>query len=298
MPASPKPSRAPRHATSPGIGRTETISSSENQWIRRFRATLRGSGPSEDGWIGVEGPHLVEEALSSGLGLGALLVSDSGAHHLDRLATELSRDSRGSALRNLRVFRTPDRLFAGVAGTETPQGIAALVSAPERTFDDLLRGEVPLVVILVGVQDPGNVGTVVRSAEAFGATGVLATRGTAHPLSPKALRASAGSALRLPVISGTAAPVALAQLKVAGLRVFATCVESSQSSSRAPATADLRGPIAILIGNEGAGLPAEVERSADARLQIPIAAAVESLNAAVAASVLLYEAARQRGRHE
>ncbi len=273
-------------------GRSETISSAENQWLKRFRAALRASAPEQDGWLGLEGPHLVQEAFASGLECGAILLSASGEHFLEQLTRA---SSRATFLKHVRILRTSDKLFAGVAGTETPQGIAALVRAPHRTFDDLLVGGVPLVVVLVGVQDPGNVGTVVRSSEAFGATGVLATRGTAHPWSPKALRASAGSALRLPVISGIAAPVALAQLRVMGLKLFAASVEPVAASSASPGASDLRGPCAILIGNEGSGLPAEIDRSADARLQIPIAPTVESLNAAVAASVLLYEAARQRG---
>ncbi len=278
-----------------GEGRSETISSAENQWLKRFRAALRASVPETDGWLGLEGPHLVEEAIASGLEIEAILLSASGEHHLDRIRLTSSASPGATSLKDVRILRTSDKLFAGVARTETPQGIAALVRAPNRAFEQLLAGDIPLVVVLVGVQDPGNVGTVVRSAEAFGATGVLATRGTAHPWSPKALRASAGSALRLPVVSGIAAPVALAQLRVMGLKLFAASVEPVAASSASPAASDLRGPSAILIGNEGAGLPAEIARSADARLQIPIASAVESLNAAVAASVLLYEAARQRG---
>ena len=297
MTSGPKFAGAPRAALPRGMGRSETLSSAGNQWIKRFRAALRASAPEEDGWLGLEGPHLVEEALASGLEFSAILVSASGEHHFEKLLQADSTFVARGALKNVRILRTSNKLFAGVAGTETPQGIAALVRAPNRAFEDLLGGDVPLVVVLVGVQDPGNVGTVVRSAEAFGATGVLAARGTAHPWSPKALRASAGSALRLPVISGIAAPVALAQLRVMGLKLFAASVEPVAASSASPAASDLRGPSAILIGNEGAGLPAEIDRSADARLQIPIASAVESLNAAVAASVLLYEAARQRGNH-
>ena len=147
------------------------------------------------------------------------------------------------------------------------------------------------MVVLVEVQDPGNVGTIVRSAEAFGATGLAATRGTANPFSPKALRASAGSALRLPVLAGASAPVLLTQLRASGVRIFA----ASSERGAAPHESNLRAAAALLIGNEGGGLPPEVERSADARIRIPVAAPVESLNAAVAASVLLYEAARQRG---
>jgi TrmH family RNA methyltransferase len=275
----------PAHSRS---ARAETITSPENRWLKAFRAALRHPGAPDDGWVGIEGPRLVAEALCSGLEVSALLVSPSGERHLEAIGA--------SGFSGLQVLRTADRLFAGVAGTETPQGIAALVRPRPSTFDDLLRGGVPLVVVLVGVQDPGNVGTILRSAEAFGATGIVATRGSAYPWAPKALRASAGSALRLPILAGLAAPVALAQLRIAGLKLFAASLHDLPSSVALSAEAtDLRGPLALLVGNEGSGLPPEIERSADCLVRIPVAAPVESLNAAIAASVLLYEAARQRG---
>lgn len=259
----------------------ELITSSDNRWLKRFRCALRQAETSEDGLVGIEGMRLVEDALASRIEVAALLVSASGEEHLSRL--------RAGPPPNVPLLRTTDRLFAGVADTQTPQGIAALVRPRATRFDDLVRG-LALVVVLAGVQDPGNVGTILRSAEAFGASGVVAAKGTAHPFSPKALRASAGSALRLPVASGLALPVVLAQLRMAGLRLYA----ASLHGTLPPAQADLRAPSALIIGNEGAGLPAEIERSADVLLQIPIEAPVDSLNAAVAASVLLYEAARQR----
>ena len=220
MQSSGKFGGAARTALPRGAARSEAISSAENQWLKRFRAALRSSVPEPDGWLGLEGPHLVEEAIASGLELEAILLSASGEHHMVRTQLASSASPGATSLKNVRILRTSDKLFAGVAGTETPQGIAVLVRAPNRAFEQLLAGDVPLVVVLVGVQDPGNVGTVVRSAEAFGATGVLATRGTAHPWSPKALRASAGSALRLPVMSGIAAPAALAQLARDGAETF------------------------------------------------------------------------------
>ncbi len=264
--------------------RIETITSRNNRWLARFRAALR-RGPLDDGSVGLEGFHLVEEALRSQLPVEAILISQSGAHYFDRLASQLDSSTR--------LLRTSDRLFSAVAATETPQGIAALVHPRIASFDDLVRG-LPLVLVLVGLQDPGNVGAILRSAEAFGATGVITSSagslGTAHPYSPKALRASAGSALRLLLLPCLSISIALAQLRVAGLRLFAASVSEGTS----PATADLRSPAALLIGNEGAGLPPEVERSCDSLIRISLAAGVDSLNAAVAASVLLYEAARQR----
>ncbi len=279
----------------PRLRAAEKLASRENRWLKRFRAALRGGEASGDGCIGMEGVRLVEEALRSGLPVEAVLVSASGERHLDRLARWIQP--------SVRLLSTSDRLFAGVADTHTPQGVAALVRPRAAAFDDIVRG-LPLVVVLVGVQDPGNLGTILRAAEAFAATGAAtcasAGSGSANPLAPKALRASAGSALRLPVIHGVAVAILLAQLRMAGVKLYAASPEPAKAAAGQPPMlspweADLRGPSALLVGNEGAGLPAEVERSADALVRIPLAAGVDSLNAAVAASVLLYEAARQRG---
>jgi RNA methyltransferase, TrmH family len=281
-----------------------TITSRENKWLKIFRAALRGTGPAEGEAIGVEGPKLVEDALRAGLQAEALLVSESGeASDLERILRAASGSEAG--IPRSRVMRTTDKLFASVAGTETPQGVAALFLQPAWEFDDVmrgaaaadgaLRGDAALVVVMAAVQDPGNVGTIVRSAEAFGATGVVTTRGSADPWSPKALRASAGSGLRFPVLRGMAIPVLLAQLRVAGVKIVAASSHSpAVRGAAADAAADLRSPVAIFIGNEGAGLAREIENAADARVSIAMRDGVESLNAGVAASVVLYEAAQQR----
>jgi TrmH family RNA methyltransferase len=277
------------------------ITSRENSWLKRFRAALSGER-GEDGMVGVEGVRLVEAALGSRLSVEALLVSESGARHLTRVAPLLAAD--------VPVLRTSDKLFAGVADTQTPQGIAALVRPRMATIETLMAGT-PLLVALVGVQDPGNVGTIVRAAEAFGATGAATCPsdgiGTADPFGPKALRASAGSALRLPIVIGISPAILLTQLRIFRVKVYAAVaaedskIQGMEASSHLlrPWDVDWQGPAAILIGNEGSGLPADLVRAANARVYIPQAAAtapvgIESLNAAMAASVLLYEAQRQR----
>ena len=294
---------------------SDVIQSRDNKWLKAFRAAMRGGGPEAAEPIGVEGPKLVEEGLRAGLQAEALLVSDSGESELARILDAASQTEAG--ISRSRILRTTDKLFASVAGTEAPQGVAALFRQPEWTFDDVLRGaaladgsrgaEPALVVVLAGVQDPGNVGTILRSAEAFGATGTIAARGTADPWSPKAVRASAGSALRLPLLRGLAAPVVIAQLRMAGVAILAAVRHEWKESPAGDAdkktkgqhvardgAANFRGTCAIFIGSEGHGLAAEIEKAANARISVPMSEAVESLNAAVAASVLLYEAARQR----
>jgi RNA methyltransferase, TrmH family len=266
------------------------ITSRDNRWLKIFRGALSDGYLAEQNFIGIEGPHLIGEALRSGVNFEACLVSPAGEKHLADFASTLDNGST-------RILHTTERLFDGVAATEHPQGIAALVRPRESSFEDILRGDIPLVVVLAGVQDPGNVGTAVRSAEAFGATGLVATRGTADPWSSKALRASAGSALRLPLLRGMAPAVLMAQLRVTGLTILATTSKTGPREVKAiplSSAEQLRSACALFIGSEGAGLALEILRSADALIAVPMAAGVESLNAGVAASVILYEAARRR----
>ncbi|HWG59183.1 MAG TPA: RNA methyltransferase [Candidatus Acidoferrales bacterium] len=276
----------------------DLITSRENRWAKAFRSALQGTGPGEGEFIGVEGPKTVAEALRAGIEAEALLLSESSAPEMETMARE-------AGLPNTRVLRTTDRLFATISATDAPQGVAALCRQPKWQFEDVMRGrpdrdgllagEAPLVVVLAGIQDPGNVGTIVRSAEAFGATGAVAVRGSADPWSPKAVRASAGSALRLPVLRGIPAPVLLAQLRMARIAIVATSARPNRAErGRKVVLEGGAGPLAIWIGGEGAGLPAGIEREADAVIAVPMAEAVESLNAGVAASVVLYEIARER----
>jgi RNA methyltransferase, TrmH family len=274
----------------------EVITSRENQWVQRFRAALAGERERGEATIGIEGLRLVEEVLRSGLPMEAVLVSESGRKHLGGIAGQLASSTK--------LLAVPDRIFAKLSDTKNPQGIAALVRPKPANFDDIVRGTDTLIAVMCGVQDPGNVGTILRTAEALGATGAAACAAdrlhTAHVHSPKVIRASAGAALRFPVVEGVASGVLLAQLKISGVKSIAASLAQSEDEKKsyAPWELDLRGPIAIFIGNEGAGLPADVEKSVDALVHIPMVSArginVESLNAAMAATILLYEAARQR----
>jgi RNA methyltransferase, TrmH family len=305
------PGKSARNAApsaTPGV-----LTSRDNRWLKEFRMALRGGLPTESGSVGVEGVRLVEESLRSGCPIEAVLFSESGERHHQRLAPLIDRPEMAFP-----TLRTTDRLFEGLADTEHPQGVAALVHPRTSTLDELLRAPIstcaPLLVVLAGVQDPGNVGTILRTAAAFGATGAVTAAsgqsGTASPFSPKALRASAGAVLHLPVLPGMSLPILLTQLKIANVRTLASSAHEISSSvagaqhaaphSRtiapllSPWEVDWCKPVALLVGNEGAGLPEEVERSADARIRIPMASGIESLNAAAAAAVLFYEAARQR----
>jgi TrmH family RNA methyltransferase len=274
------------------------LASRDNRWLKLFRMALRGGLPTESGSVGVEGVRLVEEALSSGCKIEAVLFSESGQRHHAKLAPFIDRPELVFP-----ILTTSDRLFEGVADTEHPQGIAALVIPRPAQLEDLFAVSAnkcsPLIVVLAGVQDPGNVGTIIRTAVAFGATGAVTSAtgqsGTANPFSPKALRSSAGAALHLPLVHGAALGILLAQFKLNNISTIATCAHDDTTQSlAAPWEIDWCQPIALLVGNEGAGLPEDIVHSADARIQIPMERRVESLNAAAAAAVLFYEAFRQR----
>jgi RNA methyltransferase, TrmH family len=291
-----------RARRAPEVG--DMISSRENRWLKEFRVALRGGLATEKGCVGVEGVRLVEEALGSGCRVEAVLFSEGGERHRERLAPLISRTEMAFP-----VLKTTDRLFEGIADTEHPQGVAALVEPRKVQIADLLttpKGACsPLLVVLAGVQDPGNVGTILRTAAAFGATGAVTSAtgqgGTASPFSPKALRASAGAALHLPVLAGMSLSILLTQLKVSGIHALASCVhDETKAGGEAVAPWEVHWcqPIALLVGNEGAGLPEEIVKGADARIHIPMTRGVESLNAAAAAAVLFYEAYRQREAKE
>ena len=226
---------------------------------------------THEGLCVAEGFHLLNEALSANCEVTAVVVSDSVLPAL--------RD------RDLDLYHLPDRDFAGLAATDQSQGVISLIRPPAWTLADLFR-EPAFVVVLDGVQDPGNAGTILRSAEAFGATGVLALKGSVNLYNPKALRASAGSVFRLPCVQGVEEDAALAAL--ATLDCYATVPKGGTPLEEA----DLARPLALVIGGEGRGVSARL-RSASRSLAISTAA-VESLNAAVAASIVLYEASRQR----
>ena len=259
------------------------VSSRQNPRVKQLRGAFAGHPRLSNGLIALEGEHLVQEALRSGMLLKTVFLSERRP-----LPTFLPS--------SLEVLRIDDDLFASLGETRSPQGIAALMLPPVRILDEVLWG-IPLILVACGLQDPGNLGTLIRSAEAFGASGVLTTTGTVSAWNGKALRASAGSIFRTPVVSCSKDD--LVALRAHGIRLLAAVGEGVGAEIEAITdieSVDLTVATAILIGNEGAGLPADLLALADARITIPCVGTVESLNAAVAGSILLYEAQRQRAR--
>jgi TrmH family RNA methyltransferase len=210
-----------------------------------------------------------------------VLVSESGEARAQRLLSQLGA--------KVELVQVDDEIFRSAVDTATPQGVAALVQSPKFTLDDCVRGEMPLVVVTAGIQDPGNLGTLFRSAEAFGASGVLLGEQTVSRFNSKVVRGSAGSIFRLPCLAVKLAE-AIKKLRECGVRLVGTSSHKGKPLDKV----DLSGSVALVIGNEGAGLPRDILAQLDEVITIPHSSKVESLNAGVAASVILYEAARQR----
>ena len=238
--------------------------SDKNPLVKQIRRAVSKGTLTEDGYAVAEGAHLLEEALAAKCEVGAVIVAESAHLHYP----------------DARVVS--DKTFRELASTETPQGVIALVRPRAATLEQITGGAA-LVVVLDGVQDPGNAGAIVRAAEAFGATGVVFLKGTVNPYNPKCLRGSAGSAFRVPLVAGVDAE------EILGLALYAAMPRAAKLVS----DADLSVRCGIIIGSEGRGVSAALAERATG-LRIPTVG-VESLNAAVAAGILLYEARRQRG---
>jgi RNA methyltransferase, TrmH family len=259
------------------------VNSKQNSRLKELRRALRNPGREAGGLVGIEGPNLVEEALRAGLKVRCLFTSDE----------EAVASWESDPFRRMEVLVVPREILSSALETETPQPVAALVEAPEWAWQDVLgsKGSAPLVIVLAGLQDPGNLGTIVRSGEAFGASGLICLPGTVSVWNQKAMRASAGSVFRLPVITA-GVDECFSRLRDAGVAVLSTAARGATPAERT----DFSRATAVLIGNEGNGVPEEIATRADGAVTIPCPGPVESLNASVAASVLLYEASRQRRR--
>lgn len=279
--------------TALGGRRLRRIEGRHNPLVKELRLAFSRAELTESGDCAIEGLRILEEAIRSGLRLSAVFFRESAQDRAERLLPQI-----GAQVETLLL---PDKLFDSLVPSESPQGVAALVRLKEFVLDDVLeRMQVGPIVVLAGLQDPGNLGTILRSAEAFGTAGVVLGEGTVSAFNSKVVRASAGSVFRLPIVHGQArgrgkpATVRmeeiLQKLRAQGVRLVATSSHKGTPLDQA----DLKGSAAIFFGNEGAGLPREMIGKMDESIVIPHTEQVESLNAGVAASIVLYEAARQR----
>jgi TrmH family RNA methyltransferase len=261
--------------------RLRRVASRQNALVKELRRAFHQGEPTADGYVAIESVRTVEEAIRSGLRFRAVFFSASAQARAERLLPQISI--------HVETLLLPDDVFQSAVATETPQGVAALVRLKTHNSEDLLATPDPLIIAAAGVQDPGNLGTIIRSAEAFGAAGVLVGAGTVSPYNPKVVRASAGSLFRLPVVVAEF-PAVVETLRSRGIALLATSSHKGTPIDRA----DLTKSIVVLIGNEGAGLPKDLMRHVDQLIAIPHTPNVESLNAGIAAAIVLYEASRQR----
>ncbi len=261
--------------------RLRLVTSRQNSLVKDLRRAFTQAELTDDGYCAIEGLRTLEEAIRSGLRIKTVFFSQSGQQRAAGLLPQI-----GSHTETLLL---PDEVFQSAVSTETPQGVAALVKLKDLSLQDILRTPNLLLLGAAGIQDPGNLGTMIRSAEAFGASGVLALEKTVAAMNPKVIRASAGSIFRLPVVKTSFEDVS-SSLRSAGVRIAATSSHKGTPLDEV----DLTGPVAVFVGSEGAGVPKNVLADADEMIAIPHSPRVESLNAGIAASIILYEAARQR----
>ena len=264
------------------MAHVETITSAANPLVKEARRALARGGLTEDGLCVAETFHLLEEALRSECEVKRIIVAES-------MRGMVEDHVRG--LRRVRVVSIPDKLLRSIPGADATQGVISFVEPREWTLDQLFRGAA-LVIVLDGLQDPGNAGTIVRAAEAFGATGVMFLRGSASPFNPKTLRASAGSLFRTPHLHGLDPDVARAAFRQHRAELYAAVPALQHDAVLPLERTDLTRKCGLIVGNEGHGVSPLLRDSA-VDVSIPTVG-VESLNAAVAASILLYEARRQR----
>jgi TrmH family RNA methyltransferase len=263
----------------------QAISSRRNPIVARFRDAAHARS-REAGLMLLDGPHLVADARAAGIVIEIVafaartIARDDGVAALARALTD----------EGVAVVHATDDVIAAISPVRTPAGVVAIGRRPRHDLASVLRNDGGLRLIAVGVQDPGNLGAIVRAAEAAGVPGLVAAGASADPFGWKALRGSMGSALRLPIATAPA-DEAVDLARASGLRILATAAHGGRSLF----AVDLNGPVAALIGGEGGGLPSEILARADEMVSIPMRAPVESLNAAVAAALIAYEAFRQRG---
>jgi len=269
--------------------RLRRIEGRHNPLVKQLRQAFSRSELTDAGDCAIEGLRILEEAIRSGLRFSSVFFRESAQDRANRLLPQI-----GAQVETLLL---PDKLFDSLVPSESPQGVAALVRLKEFSLDDVAeRLQVGPLVVVAGLQDPGNLGTILRSSEAFGSAGVVLGEGTVSVFNSKVVRASAGSVFRLPIVhgqgkSGTAKLEEVSEkLRSQGVRLIATSSHKGTSLDQA----DLASPAAIFFGNEGSGLPRDLMAKMDEVIAIPHTPQVESLNAGVAASIVLYEAARQR----
>ena len=263
-------------------GRLRRVEGRHNTLVKELRQAFSRGELTDSGECAIEGFRVIEEAVRSGLRIRTIFFSESAEPRAHKLLPQIASHAEALLL--------PDKLFSSAVPSQTPQGVAALVYIKSFGATEVIEQSSPgPLLVIAGVQDPGNLGTIIRSAEAFGAKGILLGEGTVSAYNSKVVRASAGSVFRVPVAKASVES-AIEILRAKSFRLLAT----SSHKGTALSESAFSGASAVFIGNEGAGIDKKWLAQMDELIMIPHSPRVESLNAGVAASIVLYEAARQK----
>jgi len=260
------------------------LTSKDNSFIKNLRALVDPKHRKKEHAFLIEGVKMVEEALRDAVGVKSVVAAPSLVQHHGKGILKLAEH------RGVEVLWISDRLMDAVAESKTPQPVMAIVAMKEYTEEGLFAHPSGLIIVAHQLQDPGNLGTIIRTAEAVGASGLVITANTVDPFNAKAIRASMGSILRMPVVQIGNLPAFIGTCKQKGYQTVATALTGAKTHF----DADFTRPTVIILGQESAGLPQEIMADIDLGIRIPMADAIDSLNVAVAAAVILYEAMRQR----
>lgn len=267
----------------------KSINSADNGTLKSAIALHRKKQRDKSGCYILEGPNLIREAFANQGVVQELFCCDK----LDQERPEFRELLELADAQSLPVYTVPEFLFMRLSDTETPQGIAAIAKKEQvdagHFFNNQRRSDCRAVLVLDRIQDPGNLGTLLRTADAAGFLGVIAVKGTGDFYSPKVVRAAAGALFRIPILATEGPEETLELLRHYKKRVVATVLQDSKAYDES----DLAGDVALVIGNEGNGICDAFLACAEQRVRIPMRGDAESLNAAVAAGILMYEAARQ-----
>jgi TrmH family RNA methyltransferase len=277
----------------------ERITSRQNAIVKRFRELARASRGGPRGThataaghaaeVLLDGEHLVQEALACDIPIEIAAFSDK---QLANALSSVSRLARDVKQRGGRVMTVGDQVLAAISPVQNPSGVVAIGRARPSDLGVVMSGvsELPVTLVLAGLQDPGNVGAVVRAAAAFGASGIVAIEGSANPFGWKALRGAMGGTFRVPVAARGSMTDVVAAAQQKQVRLVAAVPRGGTPLPEL----NLRVPTAVVLGSEGAGLPPALLKAMQEAVSIPMQKPVESLNVAVAAALILYEAMRQR----
>lgn len=265
------------------------ISSITNPKVKYLKSLVKGQGKAGINEFVIEGIHIVEEALSAH-------ISKRCEIKLIVFSKRLSNSKEGSLLfdklsdAGITALEASEKIIEHLSDVKTPQGLIGLVEYKSADFGAFFEEDDPIILILDGIQDPGNLGAIIRSASAFGISGILLSGGTVNPFNQKVIRSTAGTIFNVKIIKADKMDDTMQALKRRGIKLIATTPRASKLVSEA----DLKEPVALIIGSEGRGINENILKSSDEVVSIPMSGEAESLNAAVSASIILYEALRQR----